>query len=91
MVNKVGEDGENQIEEVKLTKNTNERALIYITVPKVEVEEEVQEEVMEEGDDGPKEVTKIVKKMVDVNQKEKALCVQGRDVGGGLGNFWVIT
>lgn len=89
MVNKVGEDGENQIEEVKLTKNTNERALIYITVPKVEVEEEVQEEVMEEGE--TKEVTKIVKKMVDVNQKEKALCVQGRDVGGGLGNFWVIT
>lgn len=47
-------------------------------------------EVTEEGDDGPKQITKIVKKLVDDDQKEKALIVQGREVSG-LGNFWVIT
>ena len=82
------EDGTVQKEEVEHKRNTGEKALVYITIPQVEEEEQINIEVTGENKDEPK--TKTVKKMVDEDQKDKALAVQGRDIPD-LGNFWVIS
>lgn len=63
-----------QEEEIKHEKNTDEKAVIIIKVPQVEEEEEVQNE------DGEK--TEIIKKMVDEDQKDQAIVIQGRDIQG---------
>jgi hypothetical protein len=60
--------------EIKHEKNTDEKAVIIIKVPQVEEEEEIQ------GEDGEK--TEIIKKMVDEDQKDQAIVIQGRDVQG---------
>merc|ERR1712070_263871 len=87
-VEKTLEDGTVQKVEEEVKRNTNERALVYITIPQIEEEEQINIEVTGDDKDAPK--TKTVKKMVDEDQKEKALAVQGRDVPD-LGNFWVIS
>lgn len=62
--------------------------MVYITIPQIEEEEQINIEVTGDDKDAPK--TKTVKRMVDEDQKEKALAVQGREVPD-LGNFWVIS
>lgn len=76
----VEKDGVKVEEKVEKKRNTNERALLLVKVPQFEDEEEVKVD----GEDGPK--VEIVKKMVDEDQKEKALSVIIRDVTGIKGD-----
>lgn len=76
----VEKDGVKVEEKVEKKRNTNERALLLVKVPQFEDEEEVKVD----GEDGPK--VEIVKKMVDEDQKEKALSVIVRDVTGIKGD-----
>ena len=64
--------------EIKKEKNTDEKAVIIIKVPQIEEEEEIKVEVS--GSEGQK--TEIIKKMVDEDQKDSAIVIQGRDVQG---------
>lgn len=73
-----GEEQAMQEVEVKREKNTDEKAVILIKVPQVEEEEEINVEVS--GGEGTK--TEIIKKMVDEDQKDQAIVIQGRDVQG---------
>lgn len=73
------EGGEEIEEQVQRTKNTDEKAVIVMKVPQVEEEEEINLEVTD-GDGNAK--TEIIKRMVDEDQKEQAIVIQGRDVSG---------
>lgn len=93
------EDGTKKEETVVIPRNTNEKALVLITVPQVEEEEEVKIEVTgaAEGeaaaaDTEAKEKTKTVVKLVDVDQQDKALAVTTRSIQGYEShNFWSIN
>lgn len=74
------EEGGQEVEEViEHKKNTNEQAVIILKVPQVEEEQEVPAEVT--GEDGEQK-TETIKKLVDEDQDQKAVVIQGRDVSG---------
>ena len=73
-----GQEPAMQEVEIKKEKNTDEKAVIIIKVPQIEEEEEIKVEVS--GSEGQK--TEIIKKMVDEDQKDSAIVIQGRDVQG---------
>lgn len=66
-------------EPIEHKKNTDEKAVIIVKVPQVEEEEEIKLEVTD-GDGEPK--TEIIRRLVDEDQKEQAIVIQGRDVPG---------
>lgn len=85
-------------------RNTNEAALILITVPQVEEEEEIKVEVTggkadeekKEGEEvdptAKKTKTKKVTKMVDVDTQDKVIAVTSREVAAMEGkNFWCVN
>ena len=72
-----GEGGKVE-KEVKIPRNTDERAVILLKVPQVEEEEEVEIE----GADGAEGEKKFITKLVDEDQKESAIVIQSRDVSG---------
>jgi hypothetical protein len=68
--------------------NTNEKALIVLTVPQ---EEKLVEKLEEENDsqDEEKSDSPLKKVMVDVDQQDKALALKTRDVEGA--NYWFVN
>ena len=72
-------EGEEPKEPIEHKRNTDEKAVILIKVPQIEEEEEVKLEVTD-GDG--QEKTEIIRRLVDEDQKESAISLQGRDVAG---------
>ena len=83
----VEKDGVKTHEKVEVKKNTDEKALILIKVPQHEEEEEIKVDVPGEG----QKVVKV-KKMIDDDQKEKALAIVVRNVPNAtFKNYLVIN
>jgi hypothetical protein len=83
----VEKDGVKTHEKVEVKKNTDEKALILIKVPQHEEEEEIKVDVPGEG----QKVVKV-KKMIDDDQKEKALAIVVRNVPNAtFKNYFVIN
>ena len=93
-MDKVEGDDQPATKTITKKKNTNETCLVLLKIPQREQEEEVKIEVGQaiEGKEEDEEQIEKITKMVDTDQKDRAMAITCRDIPGyPNGNTFVIN